>query len=243
MIGDYSPMKTFNESFSPNKGYGIRVSLAQKGSFPGQGSPVKMIKGQHLNINGHLPETILINDPSPETKDGLGAGLVPMQPLQGFGEYDKGLDETAYSGQLYLKTKTERLKEHWGTLSGNELYFYRKQGDTEHRLMHILTGTFIKEMPVEYSEVEEQDIYPVKIVLPPNKSRILYFMTQEKQAIWLKKLREVVGDSNMFDYYNLEDNIGKGQFGLVKLATHRKNGQKVAIKIVNKKDMKPIEIY
>jgi len=29
----------------------------------------------------------------------------------------------------------------------------------------------------------------------------------------------------------------------VKLATHRKNGQKVAIKIVNKKDMKPIEIY
>ena len=47
---------------------------------------------------------------------------------------------------------------------------------------------------------------------------------KEKQAIWLKKLREVVGDSNMFDYYNLEDNIGKGQFGLVKLATHRKNG-------------------
>jgi|TARA_B110000285_G_C15118245_1_gene615451 hypothetical protein len=188
-----------------------------------------MIKGQHLNINGLAPETILINDPSPEAvplDGGMAAGdnLMGMQPLQGFGEYDKGLDESAYSGQLYLKTKTERLKEHWGTLSGNELYFYRKHGDTEHRLMHILTGTFIKEMPVEYSEVEEQDIYPVKIVLPPNKSRILYFMTQEKQAIWLKKLREVVGDSNMFDYYNLEDNIGKGQFGLVKLATHRKNG-------------------
>lgn len=172
-----------------------------------------MIKGQHLNINALAPETILINDPSPETvplDGGRNDNVMSMQPLQGFGEYDKGLDESAYSGQLYLKTKTERLKEHWGTLSGNELYFYRKHGDTEHRLMHILTGTFIKEMPVEYSEVEEQDIYPVKIVLPPNKSRILYFMTQEKQAIWLKKLREVVGDSNMFDYYNLEDNIGKG---------------------------------
>lgn len=35
MNGDYSPMKTFNESFSPNKGYGIRVSLGQKGSFTG----------------------------------------------------------------------------------------------------------------------------------------------------------------------------------------------------------------
>jgi serine/threonine protein kinase len=30
---------------------------------------------------------------------------------------------------------------------------------------------------------------------------------------------------------------------VVKLATHKKNGQKVAIKTVNKKDMKPIEIY
>lgn len=47
----------------------------------------------------------------------------------------------------------------------------------------------------------------------------------------------------MFDYYNFEDNLGKGQFGLVKLASHKKTGQKTAIKTVNKKDMKPIEIY
>lgn len=168
---------------------------------------------------------------------------VPNKPIQGFGDYEKHIDENAFSGQLFLKTKTERLKEHWGQLSGNELYFYRKQGDTEHRLMHILTGTFIKEMASEHSEAEDQDIYPIKIVLPPNKSRILYFLTKDAQALWLKKLRTVVGDSNMFDFYNLEENIGKGQFGLVKLATHKKNGQKVAIKIVNKKDMKPIEIY
>jgi serine/threonine protein kinase len=53
----------------------------------------------------------------------------------------------------------------------------------------------------------------------------------------------VVGYSNLFDFYNFEDNLGKGQFGLVKLATHKKTGKKVAIKTVHKKDMKPIEIY
>ena len=47
----------------------------------------------------------------------------------------------------------------------------------------------------------------------------------------------------MFDFYDFKDDLGKGQFGLVKLATHKQNGQKVAIKTVNKKDMKQIEIY
>lgn len=47
----------------------------------------------------------------------------------------------------------------------------------------------------------------------------------------------------MFDYYNIEENLGKGQFGQVKLASHKKTGDKVAIKTVHKKNMKPIEIY
>ena len=28
---------------------------------------------------------------------------------------------------------------------GNELYFYRKKGDAEHKVMHCLTGTYIRE--------------------------------------------------------------------------------------------------
>ena len=81
------------------------------------------------------------------------------------------------------------------------------------------------------------------MVLPPNKSRILYFKSESAQNEWLDRLKKVVGYSNLFDFYNFEDNLGKGQFGLVKLATHKKTGKKVAIKTVHKKDMKPIEIY
>lgn len=154
-----------------------------------------------------------------------------------------------------LKTKTDRYKEHWCVLNGNELYCYRKKEDAEnlkmndasspskHRVMHSLIGTFIKEMPPEPSQSEGCDLYPVKIVLPPNKSRLLYFKSEKLQLMWLESLRKLVGYANMFDYYNFEDNLGKGQFGLVKLASHKKTGQKTAIKTVNKKDMKPIEIY
>ena len=106
-----------------------------------------------------------------------------------------------------------------------------------------MIGTFITEMQSEASQSENCDLHPVKIVLPPNKSRILYFKCQKQQAEWLHRLRLVVGYANLFDYYTFEDNLGKGQFGLVKLAAHKKTGKKVAIKTVHKKDMKPIEIY
>jgi len=38
------------------------------------------------------------------------------------------------------------------------------------------------------------------------------------------------------------DELGKGQFGVVKLASHKDDQQKVAIKLVNKEKMSPIEI-
>jgi serine/threonine protein kinase len=37
--------------------------------------------------------------------------------------------------------------------------------------------------------------------------------------------------------------LGKGQFGLVKLGTHKKSGKQVAIKTVKKTNMKPIEVF
>ena len=47
---------------------------------------------------------------------------------------------------------------------------------------------------------------------------------------------------NIFDFYNFKDNLGKGKFGVVKLAVHKMTGKHVAIKLVKKANMKPIEI-
>jgi len=80
-------------------------------------------------------------------------------------------------------------------------------------------------------------------VLPPNKSRVLYFSSKDEQQRWGNRLKDSVGYANLFDFYTLSDTLGQGQFGLVKLATHKKTGQQVAIKTVKKKDMKSIEVY
>jgi serine/threonine protein kinase len=45
------------------------------------------------------------------------------------------------------------------------------------------------------------------------------------------------------DFYEISSNLGKGQFGVVKLAKHKKNQKQVAIKVITKSNMKPIEVY
>ena len=54
------------------------------------------------------------------------------EPLQGFGNYENYSDDGevfTHEGPCLLKTKTDRYKEHWCVLNGNELYCYRKKED------------------------------------------------------------------------------------------------------------------
>ena len=90
--------------------------------------------------------------------------------------------------------------------------------------MHSLVGTFIKDLPDEQSGQLQHTLYPLKIILPPNKSRILYFWTKIDQEKWLHLIKEAVGYANLFDFYTLDKTLGSGQFGLVKLAIHNKTG-------------------
>lgn len=47
----------------------------------------------------------------------------------------------------------------------------------------------------------------------------------------------VIGYSNLFDYYEIKDTLGKGKFGLVKSAVHKSTGKNVAVKVMSKKEM------
>ena len=87
--------------------------------------------------------------------------------------------------------------------------------------MHSLKGTYVKEEPVETQE--NNDYYPLKILFPPKKARTLYFKNKEQQQEWKKFLRDTIGYQNLFDYYDIVKDVGRGQFGVVKLAIHKKS--------------------
>jgi hypothetical protein len=54
-----------------------------------------------------------------------------------------------YEGTCYLKTKVGTLKKHLLILIGNEIYFFRSRSDTQHKIMHCLTGTYIADNDIE----------------------------------------------------------------------------------------------
>ena len=46
----------------------------------------------------------------------------------------------------------------------------------------------------------------------------------------------------MFDFYEIKSTLGKGKFGLVKSAIHKKTGKGVAVKVLSKKKMNAEEM-
>lgn len=55
-------------------------------------------------------------------------------------------------------------------------------------------------------------------------------------------MKRLCNQNDVFEFYKITDELGKGQFGVVKLATHQQLQTKVAIKVVKKDKMSPIEV-
>lgn len=82
--------------------------------------------------------------------------------------------------------------------------------------MHCLSGTYLKEVANTEDLADSLDekngiqYYLLKIVIPPNKSRIIYFDSQDDRLQWEERLMTAMGYSNVFDFYDLERTLGKG---------------------------------
>ena len=109
-------------------------------------------------------------------------------------------NERKMEGECYLKTREDNLKRFYAVVWGLELYCFKNNsnimadGDCSHIIMHTLKGIFVKKMANEVwfgQNQEEITYYPLKIVLPLNKARILFFATESEQMRWLNGLNSI----------------------------------------------------
>ncbi len=98
-----------------------------------------------------------------------------------------------------------------------------------------LVGVFIRIDPDEPLD-KKNTLYPISLIFP-NKVRQFFFLEKNARDEWAEWLKKAVGYSNLFDYYEIKDALGKGKFGTVKLGIHKKTGKKCAVKVMKKKQM------
>lgn len=136
---------------------------------------------------------------------------------------------------LKKQKKSNNLVAFWFVLLGKELYCYKNKGDEKHKEMRPLSGVFVKDEKEEVNE-QGQALYPFMLIFP-NKRRIYFFTDKNQKMIWLAAIKECINFSNMYDYYEIGEILGKGKFGVVKRAEHKRSKLNVAVKIVKKREL------
>ncbi|MDR3548987.1 MAG: protein kinase [Candidatus Pacebacteria bacterium] len=102
--------------------------------------------------------------------------------------------------------------------------------------MLSLPGCFFRDEPPELIDHGKQMLYPFTLWMGEESTK-LYALKPEDKAKWLDTIRRVLGADCVTDYYDIKEMLGRGNYGVVRAAVHKKTGQRVAIKMLTKKKL------
>ena len=153
-------------------------------------------------------------------------------------EIDDDEEVLKYEGYLF-KLVENKMRRLWFKLVHKDLYFYKDQKDVSHRGMHNLSGLFVQ---IEPNKTFDNKNYYAFSVVYPAKTRIYYCDDENQFKNWIEYLRKATGYTNLLGLYEVKQKLGNGKFGLVKLGINKQTKEKVAIKIMNKKNMDTSDI-
>lgn len=105
--------------------------------------------------------------------------------------------------------------------------------------MHNLSGIYIKED--KSTVIEDKSFYTFKMIYP-QKEREYYVEDKDEFKAWVTNLSRAVGFFDLNMKYEIGPKLGNGKFGLVKLATNKKTGEKYAAKFMSKKEMSNVDL-
>ena len=148
---------------------------------------------------------------------------------------DENENVVKYEGYLYKVVEgIKQPKKLWFKLIHKDLYFFKNDRETQHKGMHNLSGVFLREDPPQI--INNRKFFKFSIIYP-SKERSYYVGSEFEYQNWISFLKAVTGFTNLTDIYTIEKELGSGKFGLVKLGTNKLVGNKIAIKILDKKEM------
>lgn len=137
-------------------------------------------------------------------------------------------------GYLYKITPYQTMKKVYFKLVGRDLFYYNAKDSISHKGLHHLSGVYIRKC--ESLKHNNKNYFSFSLIFP-DKTRFYYTESNYECTTWINSLYKVLHYKNVFDNYEINEKIGKGKFGIVKIATHKKTKQQYAIKIISKNAM------
>ena len=145
-----------------------------------------------------------------------------------------------YENWIYKLTQKGNLREFYLVLVNKDIYYYKNDKKADFVGMHNLSGCFVQETgssTINDTKYRSFEIYSKS----KNQTRRYYVENEQICKEFVENLKKAIGYVKFTDLYELKEVIGKGKFGVVNLGIHKKTGQNVAIKILNKENIKTDE--
>ena len=146
-----------------------------------------------------------------------------------------------YENWVYKITESGKFRRFYLVLVNKDIYYYKSETKKDFVGMHNLSGCFVQESP-ERKFHENKELYCFEIY-SKNKPKTRKYYTEEDlvRKSFVSTIKQAIGYVKFSDLYEIKEVIGKGKFGVVNLGIHKKTGKQVAIKILNKENIKTLE--
>ena len=146
-----------------------------------------------------------------------------------------------YENWVYKITESGKIRKFYLVLVDKETYYYKSETKNDFVGMHNLSGCFVQEVS-EKKEIDGVEYCSFEIYCKNKSKTRKYYTSNAKIAKeFVENIKKAIGYVKFSDLYEMKEAIGKGKFGVVNLGIHKKTGQQVAIKILNKENIKTAE--
>ena len=228
-----------NQNFIDNNNKNLDIRDLVKSSRQGYTSPTK-----YLQDKGYINRLAVNN------KNYYNIGT-QLRPINESDENDLKLENKesdkiinnniTYENWVYKITESGKLRKFYLVLVNKDIYYYKRETKKDFVGMHNLSGCFVQEN-LQKIIVEGRCCVSFEIICK-NKSKIRKYYTEDELVCkqFVQMIKKAIGYFKFSDLYEMKEVIGKGKFGVVNLGIHRKTGQQVAIKILNKENIKTPE--
>jgi len=144
------------------------------------------------------------------------------------------------SMEIYKRDKSGSFQKFFGVLDKKELHLYKLPDGAVHKSLYILSGCFFEEEANQIN-YDGNIFYGFSLIWGKREKRF-GFTNKDNYDKWVGIMKKIICYTNFLDFYDLKEIIGKGKFGVVHRAIHKKTKQNVAVKIMSKSKMEKADL-